>query len=184
MVANSNYSVQDPSTHYDVSLEQVKTIANVINAMSRVIARESTVEQEKDIFGELKYKYPKDPHKTITSAFFYPYLTEYVGSFARANDKHPWNESGLLIANEQAPYTMGLTQHFYSEGLGLKFDKAVLEKREYMPIPEYHVFYFHKKVGDVTLQYVFDTRPDASNLKDEYPKAFHEVRIYNTAVKK
>lgn len=177
------YSSQEPGSHYDLSLEQVKTIAKVINAMSRVIALESTLDQEKDILGKIEYTFPKDPRKSITSAYFRIPLFKHVGSFKRVNDKLPWHESGLLIAREEDPYVMGLSWYFFTKELGLVFDKAVFEKREHMPIPEYHVFYFHKNVGNMYLQYIFDTRPDASNLKDGYPKAFHEVHIYGSVVK-
>ncbi len=182
METNNQYPIQVSSSHNDLSLQQVKTIAAVIKAMSRVIARESTLAQEKGVLGEIKHNYPKDPKKTVTSAFYYPPLTDHVGDLKRVNDKLPWHEGGLLIAREQEPYAMGLTRYFFTKELGLVFDKAVLEKREHMPIPEYHVFYFHKKIGNINLQYVFDTRPDASHLKDEYPKAFHEVNIFDTAV--
>lgn len=178
------HQIQNPNSRYDYSLKQIQVIASTINAMSRVITNESTLEQEKNIIGEIEYAYPKDSKKTITSAFFRIASIGHSGSFRRLSDKHPWHECDLIIARMQEPYIMGLTKYFFINELGLTFEKSFFEKREHTQIPEYHVFYFHKKVGDVTLQYIFDTRPDASSLKDGYPKAFHRVRIYNTAVKK
>lgn len=183
METNTQYQIQVPSSQNFLSLDQVKAVTGVIKAISRVIARESTLEQEKETLGTIKYNYPKDPKKTITSSSFYLPLLDFGGGFKRIDDKHTWHEGSLLIAEDQEPYAMGLTKYYFTRELGLTFDKAVLEKRENMPIPAYHVFYFHKKIGDVTLQYIFDTRPDASNLKDGYPKAFHEVRIYDAAAK-
>lgn len=77
---------------------------------------------------------------------------------------------------------MGLTRNFFTRELGLVFDKAILEKRHHMPLPEYHLFYFHKKLGDVKIQYIFETRTDASDLKADFPKSFHEVRIFDSSV--
>ena len=183
METNNQYPIQDPSSHNELSLGHLKTIAKVINAMSRVIGRESTIDQEKEILKEVEYTFPKDPKKTITSASFWISSINHGGGFRRLNDKLPWNTSNFLIAEEQEPYTMGLTRYFFTRELGLEFDKAVLEKHNDMPIPAYHVFYFYKKIDNANLQYVFVTRPDASHLKDGYPKSFHEVRIFDPSVK-
>jgi hypothetical protein len=183
METNDKNPIQVTSSHNQLSLEQVITLSSVIKAISRVIGRESTLDQEKGTLGEIKYNYPKDPNKSITSSSFYLPLFDYYGDFKRVNDKHTWHDSRLLIVEEEQPYTMGITREFFTRELGLVFDKAVLEKREHTQIPAYHVFYFHKNIGKVTVQYVFDTRPDASNLKDDYPKSFHKVRVFNPAVK-
>ena len=184
METNRQYQIQDLHSQYDLSLEQVQTIVNVINAMSLIITRKSTPEQEKNILGELKYDYPKDPRKTITSASFRIPLIGHGGDLNRVNDQQPWSEGGLLIAVDQVPYKMGLTKRFFTEALGLIFDKAIFIERNDAPIPAYHIFYYHKDIGSIRLRYEFDTRPDASNLKDGYPKAFHEVRIYDATVHK
>lgn len=182
MEIDSRHSIQENNSLNEFSLKEIQTISRVIKAMSRVIANVSTLEKEKNVLLNIRFTYPKDPKKTITSASFHFSISNgtAAGGFERENDKLPWNSGDLLVAQEQNVYRMGLTKYFFVRDLGLEFDNAVLEKRESAPLPAYHVFYFHKKVGDLKLKFAFETRPDVSELDSHYPKSFHQVTITNT----
>lgn len=184
METNGQYQIKNSHSKYDISLDQLKKTFDEIKSMSRIIAQQSAFEKEKKILGDIEYTYPKDPKKEIELAFFDAPLTGHIGSFNRISGKHPWHEGGMIIFSDQMPYTMGITQYFFSEALGLIFDKAVISKNQEKNHPPNHVFYFHKYIGDFQLQYIFETRSDTSNLKDGYPKSFHRVRIYNTSILK
>jgi hypothetical protein len=190
MNKNTHYQIHESNFKYDISLAMAINIAEEINAMSRIIAQKSTFENEKDILGKLDYIYPKDPREDITYITFSitgkhaGAFEIHAGAFERIDSKHPWNKCGIRITDDQRPYKMGLSKLFFSEALGLVFEKSIFDETDGKPLPAYNLFYYYKKIGNHKLQYVFESRPDASNLHDEYPKGFHEVNIYDISLQK
>jgi hypothetical protein len=184
MDVQKSYQIQDQSEPNDYSKEQIQRLANIINSIARVVGKESTLEKEHLILGELKYMYPKDPKKSITMVSFYSENFRGTGGFDRISPNSEWHKGGYAFGNRQSPYRLGLTKSFFSDELELVLEKAVFEKRENAPLFEYHMYYFHSKKGNKNIQFIFESRADVSNLQDGYPKSFHAVNVIDTVVQK
>lgn len=166
------------------SLEQIQELAEVIKSIAKVIEKRTTAEKESSILGELKYSSPKDPRKPINRAGFSTKKFDGVGGFYRISPNSEWHEGRYLFVEQQRPYQLGLTKAFFSNELGLVLEKSFSEKREHAPQSEYHVYHFRLKNGNKKIKFIFESRTDASNLHDGYPKSFHRVIIVDTVVQK
>jgi hypothetical protein len=184
MDARINHQIQDRSGLNDCSVEKLQKLANIINSVAKVIEKQSTPEKEYSTLGELEYVFPKDPKKSITIVFFSPKNFRGAGSFDRISPNSDWYKGGYAFGGRQRPYRLGLTKNFFSDELGLILEKASFERGRNSPISENNVYYFHSKNGNKNIQFVFETRVDASNLQDGYPKSFHQVDVIDTVVQK
>jgi hypothetical protein len=173
---------QDRLNYY--SPRQIQELAEVIKSIAKVIEKKSTVEKESSILGELKYTSPKDPRKPINRAGFSTKKFDGVGGFYKISPNSEWHEGRYLFIEQQRPYQLGLTKAFFSNELGLVLEKSFFEKREHAPLSEYHVYHFRPKDENKEIKFIFESRTDASNLHDGYPKSFHRVIIVDTVVQK
>jgi hypothetical protein len=181
-------AVGDLPSVVPASAEQSQYVVALTNAMIRVLSRESTLEdEERALFGEGEYFWPKDPAKPVRVSRSYDaanFRVNFVSlSFARPSDGAPWTGAALAVTPKAFPrsaYQFAVPADFFS---AMRFVKGSEEERPAngsAPARKVHVFEYALVRGDVKLTLRFEARGDLSNLKDQPPKTFDLVKITKT----
>lgn len=181
-------AVVDMPSVVSVSAEQSQYVVALANAVIRVLSRESTLEdEERALFGEGEYFWPKDPAKPIRVSKSYDaanFRVNFISlSFARPSDGAPWTGAALALTPKAFPrsaYQFAVPADFFSV---MQFVKASDEERPAngsAPARKVHVFEYALVRGNVTLALRFETRADLSKMNDQPPKKFDLVKITKT----
>lgn len=168
----------------DYSADEVNTMRDILLASSRVLAKQSTVEQERNVIGEGGYTVPKTDAQPINSWGNYKiYSMRGEGShkgfsygFMRNGTTSPWLEFELEI---DRPYEFEVNVPAgkqFLDDLGLTLIKAVANHDCRNPRGQCNAFYFSSKKFP-TLTYLFLTQPERSSLKSGIPTNFWNVVI-------
>ena len=141
-------AVVDMPSVVSVSAEQSQYVVALANAVIRVLSRESTLEdEERALFGEGEYFWPKDPAKPIRVSKSYDaanFRVNFISlSFARLSDGAPWTGAALALTPKAFPrsaYQFAVPADFFS---AMRFVKASDEERPAngsTPARKVHVF--------------------------------------------
>lgn len=166
--------------------KQREYIIELLSAVLRVIEGVSDLHsEEKKIFGEGKYFWPKDPNKPVRALRYYTdenFLVHGITlSFERKDELDNWKVAGLALQPRNFPrgvYEIGLPQSFFAD---FQLVKAAQETREGESISRPIVFYFsHKTIRGLTLK--IETRPDVTRVNDRFPSTFYVIEITQGAI--
>lgn len=184
MPSVTNEKLQHPSPDNDYSIEEINLLSKIIKAVSRVMSQGIIEITSEPMLDDVLYQSPKDIRKPITYASGRKtlegldgngFVRRYGYAFRRIDDNSAWTDARIGVSSGTVRSTLNLSQDFFLNELGLIFDNAEFSNDpEGVPV-ERNVFYFHS--ADNKLKYAFYARIDDSNIKDEYPKNFFNVKI-------
>jgi hypothetical protein len=187
-VTNLNLTSYKPNEVLDETTtfteQDVQTLTEVIKALGRIIARQSSFEIEKPIIGEVELSVTKDGRPS-SSKYAGTNGTKISGGkvlwpgFERMDGNSPWSKSEVEVYNAVARNKMAVSPAFF-DNLGLKLEKTAHGGVEISPLLECNVFYFRPKDNKQHVQYIFLADPSLSDLKDGYPKNFFYVNIIHS----
>jgi hypothetical protein len=175
----------DKNTQIPVSIEQVTNLKLILKSMTRVISLESKLSQEENFLGAGKDHYPKGPGP-ILYRFYDKEISKGNGisiPFKRQSGNDPWFKSNIEVSPKNFPrgvYKMHLQSDFFEDFVLIK---SYLEEHPEFPQRQIHsmarenVFEFSVKGSAQKVVLTVRAREDVSNLKDGYPKSFHELEI-------
>jgi hypothetical protein len=187
-LTNMNLTTYKPDEVLDKTTtfteQDVQTLAEVIKALGRIIARQSSFEIEKPVIGEVELSVTKDGR---------PSSSRYAGTdgkivsagksiyfgFERVDGDSPWSKADLRVYFPGTTPKMVVSSKFF-DYLGLKLEKAVHESVEGSDLREQNTFYYRSKDNKQSVQYIFVADPNMSDVKDGYPKSFISVNIIHT----
>jgi hypothetical protein len=164
--------------------QDVQTLTEVIKALGRIIARQSSFEIEKPIIGEVELSVTKDGRPS-SSRYAGTNGTKISGgkvlwpSFERVDGNSAWSKANVEVYIAVERNKMELSSEFF-DYLRLTLEKAIHGKVENSPLLESNVFYYHPKDNKQRVQYIFEADPNASDVKDGYPKSFFSVNIIHS----
>jgi hypothetical protein len=159
-------------------------VIEILSAALRVIAGTSYLEsEEKIIFGEGQFHWPKDPTKPIKAVRYYTHdnfrMRGITLWFDRKNESSDWEKARLTVLPRNFPfgvYAMALPQSLFSD---FRLEKKVQESRPEESITMPVVFYFsHKTIRNLALK--VEARSDLISIDSPYPSSFHVIEITRT----
>jgi hypothetical protein len=180
------------SKRVDFTETDMKHIQNVLAAVSRVLTRQSSLEQETPVIGKADYYVPKLSSEEIRSVGF---DKGYLTRFPPEND---WDEPsvfkgfgyGLKRETTRSPWIhFGMeVKHLYEYTVSLPVNRAFLDTLGLVlvkTVPDHHCdnakgkchAFVYKSSLYPTLGFVFLTDPDRSDLKSGLPTNFRSVDI-------
>jgi hypothetical protein len=189
-VTNLNLTSYKPNEVLDETTtfteQDVQTLAEVIKALGRIIARQSSFEIEKPIIGEVKLTVTKFAMPTRwAAAGGGGYIEKISGKksisfgFERVDESSPWSKADLRVYYTGATPKMVVSSKFF-DYLGLKLEKAVHESIEGSGLGEQNTFNYRSKDNKQHVQYIFEAESSVSDIKDGYPKSFIYVNIIHS----
>lgn len=158
--------------------EQRLYLAEVTQAVLRVISKRTTLEKEEALFGEGHYHWPKAPGP-IKFRYYYkkPRYQGFGLSFERLADDQIWFTGSFGFTPKNFPrgvYLMDLPASFFA---GFTLEKVFAENRPDESIKRVNIFKFRLNEGNQNIQLQFEAREDVSSLQDKFPKSFHLLKV-------
>jgi len=168
------------------SENDIKILAEFINAAGRIISLQSTANQEQSIIGTIKHGYPKGNTANELAKIARSGGAEIVVSggkklhfgFSRKNETMPWYMASFSpYHSPSSNMKFNVTKDFFTRDLGLVLEKTTLEQIPFDSIEFQNVFYFRSKTGNKNVLYTFRADPKISKLEDGYPPNFYDLEI-------
>lgn len=153
----------------------------LINSLLVVFEQKRELHENDAVFGTGKFFWPKDPKKPTKASISYASTNFKLRSISiglrRPTAEKPWCSGGISFHPRNFPagiFKMDLTKDFFSE---FKFQKAYTENRDDESTKNVNVFLYKSTSKNIDLNLRFEARTDVSDVRDQYPRSFHDLII-------
>lgn len=164
-----------------MSEEQKIYTIEIFESIFKIIHENSTLENEEKLYGEGHFFWPKNPHKPTEITRYYDALkvTGIKLQFDRQEKSLPWNNIYFSIKPKNFPksvYSFDLQKDFFSK---LTLIECARQENLENEIKIINIYKYYSKEND-KIKFTFYASTDVSNVQDEFPRSFHDVKIENS----
>ncbi len=153
----------------------------LINSLLDVFEQKRELHENDAVFGTGTFFWPKDPKKPTKASISYASTNFKLRSISiglrRPTAEKPWCSGGISVHPRNFPtgiFKMDLTKDFFSE---FKFQKAYIERRDDESTKNVNIFLYKSTSKNIDLNLRFEARTDVSDVRDQYPRSFHDLII-------
>jgi hypothetical protein len=161
-----------------VTEAQLQAIKSTLDATIRVVSKVSLLKAEESVFGVGRDHWPKKPGPVLLRFYEKEQNSMISGvAFQRVSETDDWSKGSFGLYPQFFPrevFDLRLQGSFFAS---MKFIAAREEERPNEQLEKVNVFYFEVIGTPVKTGVQFEAHPEASNLTNRFPQAFHKLTV-------
>jgi hypothetical protein len=164
-------------TKVPFSADRLLATRSLMDAVVRIISKQTTLDAEKAILGIGRDHFPKARGPVLLRLYETPLGNETIEvAFERINEADGWSKATFGLRPKLFPkevFDLQLKQNFFSQ---MKFISSREEERPLQRLEKVNAFNFEVNGLNMKVNVQFEAHPDASTL-GRVPETFHRVTI-------